>query len=121
MPASSKLKAWTPTTVYFVGDVIQNTSSGHYYYVTQAGISGANPPLFSVPAPPVVMDGPIQWEDLGTTLPSSVSVGIPPSDQTVNVLTYTFPQSHALSYFNLASGVLVSSIKTRSFVNQGPR
>jgi hypothetical protein len=119
LPTGAKLKTWTPTTAYFVGDVVQSASSGHYYSVTQAGISGAAPPPFSVPAPQVVTSGgTITWQDLGTTLPASVTVGTPPSDLTVNLLTYTFPQAHALSYFNLASGVVVSSIKNRSFVNE---
>lgn len=119
LPASAKLKAWTPDTAYFVGDVIQGTSSGHYYSVTQAGISEHSLRQLVVPAPQVVPGDTIQWQDLGTTLPASVSVGIPSSDQTVNLLTYTFPQAHALSYFNLASGVVVSSIKSRSFYNNG--
>jgi hypothetical protein len=121
-PANAKLKTWVKETPYFVGDVIQDVSTGHYYSVTQAGISGDTPPKFTVNAPkPGVQDGTtiLFWQDLGTVLPASVTVGTPPGDQTVNLLTYTFPQAHALSRFNLAAGVLVSSIKTRSFVNQG--
>jgi hypothetical protein len=127
MPTGAKVRAWTAGTPYFLGDVLQNPSSGHYYVVTQPGLSGAVKPSFAsnappsvIPAPPTIADGTIKWQDLGTTLPASVSVGVPSADQTVNLLTYTFPQSHALSYFNLASGVVVSSIKNRTFVNQGP-
>jgi hypothetical protein len=127
LPASTKnFKAWAANTAFFVGDVIQDASSGHYYSVMQAGISGVGPPSFSVPAPGKVGESVgngtlIQWEDLGTTLPASVSsVGVPPSDQTVSLLTYTLPQVHALSYFNIATGVVVSSIKSPTFLNSNP-
>jgi hypothetical protein len=119
MPAGAKVKAWAPQSAYFIGDAILSPSSGHYYSVIQAGLSGSSQPTFTVPAPKVVADGAMQWEDLGTALSSSVSAGTPPSDQTVNLLTYTFPQAHALSYFNLAAGVVVSSIKNRTFTNAG--
>jgi hypothetical protein len=125
LPNSAKnTKTWLPTTAFFVGDVIQDTSSGHYYSVLQAGFSGSTPPNFSIPAPGRLADTlsepTIDWQDLGASLPASVSsVGTTPSDQTLNLLSYTLPQVHALSYFNLASGVVVSSIKTNSFVNTG--
>ncbi len=128
-PASLKnLKTWAPSTASFVGDVIQEAASGHYYSVVQAGMSGSTLPEFLVPAPEKVPEnvtgssnGPvIHWQDLGTTLPSSVSsLGTTPSDLTVNLLTYTLPQVHTLSYFNLAAGVVGSRIKTYSFVNTG--
>jgi hypothetical protein len=124
MPSTIKnLKSWAPQTAFFVGDGIFDPSSGHYYSVIQAGISDTTPPPFFIPAPTIVpqsviSEDDVHWQDLGTTLPASVSVGIPPSDQTINLLTYTLPQVHALSFFNIASGVLVSSIKTPSFVNK---
>jgi hypothetical protein len=88
--------------------------------VIQAGISGAAPPSFSVVVPKTVSEehNQIAWQDLGTTLPSAISIGQPqPPDQTVSTINYSFPQSHALSYFSLTSGVVLSSIQTRSFLN----
>jgi hypothetical protein len=120
LPSSFKnLKTWASNTAFFVGDVVQDPASGHYWSVVQAGISGANKPPSSVPAPKQVTgDGGIEWQDLGTSLPSGVSsLGTTPSDQTVSLLNYTLPQVHALSYFNIASGVVVSSIRTPTFIN----
>jgi hypothetical protein len=118
VPASPKsLKTWSPNSVYVIGDVIQDLSSGHYYSVVQAGISGLVPPNFGIPAPGQTQEQsgtPIRWQDLGTTLPASISSGIPSSDQVVNVLNLTYPQVQVLSRFNLTSGVVVSSLKPPS-------
>jgi hypothetical protein len=123
-PTTARIKTWTPLTPFFIGDVIEDTSSGHYYSVVQAGLSSSSPPAFSVPAPQQAPAGAgiaeIRWQDLGATLPSSVSgLGTTPADQTVNLITYALPQVHALSYFNLTSGVIVSNIKTNNFINTG--
>jgi len=117
LPTGAKPKAWAKNTPYIVGDVIQDPSTGHYYSAFQPGISGNKQPDFHVPTPQIVTGDPIAWEDLGTTVPASLTVGVPGSDQTVNLLTYTFPQSHTLSYFNLTSGVVFSTIKNRTFAN----
>lgn len=123
LPSSAKvLKIWTPGAPYSIGDTIENLDSGHYYSAVQAGISGANPPQFNLTAPKTVpaTDSNITWQDLGTSLPASVaSVGAQPSDLNVNLLTYTLPQVHALSYFNISSGVVFSSIKSVSFTPTG--
>jgi hypothetical protein len=125
LPTTAKnLKTWAPATPFFVGDVIQGGLSGHYYSVVQAGISGSTSPEFYVPAPEKISDGSsgneTRWQDLGSSLPASVSaLGTTPSDQPINLLTYTLPQVHTLSYFNLTSGIVVSSIKTASFTNTG--
>jgi hypothetical protein len=119
-PTGAKLKYWAATTPFIINDVVQDSSTGHYYTVVQAGISGTNPPTFSVLAPKTVpeQNNQIAWQDMGTTLPSSISSGQPqPADQTVSTINYSFPQSHGLSYFSLTSGVVLSSIQTRSFLN----
>lgn len=126
MPTGATLKAWAPATPFFLNDAIQDPSTGHYFIVIQPGISGPmNPPAFKVSAAAVASEfGPdgtqIRWQDIGTTLPASTTIGTTPSDLTVNLLNYTFPQAHALSYFNIASGVVVSSIQNRSFVFTTP-
>jgi hypothetical protein len=120
MPSGVKIKRWERYTPFIVGDTIQDDSTGHYYTVTQAGISGGTPPTFAIPQPEIAPESnnQITWQDLGTTLPSSVSTGQPqPSDQTIPVVTYSFPQSHQLSYFTLTSGVVGSSIQGKTFVN----
>lgn len=114
-PASVKtLKKWEPETAFQLGDGILDRRTGHYYVAIQPGISGARRPRFFVPAPQWLMEGPIKWQDIGTTLPASVSAGTPPSDQTVNVLNLTYPQVQVLSRFNLTSGVVASSLRPTS-------
>jgi hypothetical protein len=59
-----------------LGDGIFDTKTGHYYVAIQSGISGKHNPTFFVPAPQIVQDNPkstaaIEWEDLGTTSPTS--------------------------------------------------
>jgi hypothetical protein len=57
---------------------------------------------------------PVTWIDDGSTAPASVASG-----QTSDVpitFSYTLPQSHTLDRFNLASGIVVSSIKNVSYV-----
>lgn len=120
LPTGVKLKRWVADTPFMVGDTIQDQTTAHYYTVIQAGTSGDTSPVFLVPTPAIANehDGTIAWQDLGTSLPASVSTGQPqPSDQTVSAINYSFPQAHQLSYFTLTAGVALSSIQTRSFVN----
>jgi hypothetical protein len=120
LPTGAKLKAWAANTAFFLNDAIEDATTGHYYSVIQPGISGSVRPQFKAPVPATVPGSdnqPIVWQDFGATLPSSISAGTPPSDQNVNLLTYTYPQVHALSRFNLAAGVVMSSIRSRSFAN----
>jgi hypothetical protein len=56
---------------------------------------------------------PIQWEDIGTSVPSLASSG-EPADQTV-AQAYTLTQVHPKYYFNLSTGLIVSTIHSRSF------
>jgi hypothetical protein len=120
-PTSSRLRRWAPETAYFSSDVVLDDQSGHYYSVVQSGISGFSRPTFSVPTPVAVAgaDVNIEWQDLGTSLPSSLTVGTPVSDQSVTLLSYTFAQAHALSRFNLTSGVVVNSARPPNLTNTG--
>jgi hypothetical protein len=120
-PSSVKfLKEWTAETPYILGDGVLDRATGHYYVAIQPGVSGKLPgppfelpgPPLTVPAPQVVADlAPLQWQDLGTTPPATASLGTQPADQTVSVLNLTLPQAHSLVWFNLASGVVVSSLR----------
>jgi|GEM_PF-4946536 len=128
-PTTGALRIWEPHTLYRVNDVVLDARTGHYYTVVQGGISGPTPRRvktdsaaaateFFVPNPKTepaqATDGTVQWQDLGSTLPAGTLVGNQPSDLTLNVLNLSLPQTHVLSYFNLASGVVVSSIKPPS-------
>jgi hypothetical protein len=120
LPTNAKLKTWAANTAFFLGDAIQDPTTGHYYSVVQQGISGSNSPKFGVPPQKTIPGGtssqPIIWQDLGAVLPPAVSFGTPPTDLTVNLLTYIYPQAHALSRFNLASGVVVSTARARNII-----
>jgi hypothetical protein len=119
--ATNHVKVWTPNTPYFYGDAVLDPDSGHYYTAIQAGMSGTNEPPFFVPKPAQVASADMigQWQDIGTSLPTSVTLGTPPSDQNVNLLNYTYAQAHALSRFNLSSGVVFDFIKPPNIVNTG--
>lgn len=54
---------------------------------------------------------PVTWLDVGTTAPASVASG-QPQDQTVNLSNLTLPQVHSLYYYNVAAGVVVSTIRS---------
>jgi hypothetical protein len=71
------------------------------------GHSGPTLPNFVLTPAPHLQ---IQWQDSGTTPPASVASG-QPADQTVSLLNLTLPQVHSLYYYNVAAGVIVSSIR----------
>jgi hypothetical protein len=56
---------------------------------------------------------PIQWEDMGTSVPTAVSSS-QPADQTV-AQAYALTQVHQPYYFNLSTGLVVSTIHSRTF------
>jgi hypothetical protein len=126
--AIKTLKKWSPNTPYVLTDGLFDPDTGHYYLAIQPGISGSDEPPFDVPAPQVVTDSGsspqnVEWQDLGTTLPASASLGTQPSDQTVNVLNLTYPQIQLLGRFNLTSGVVMTSVRPpsiTSYTGSGP-
>lgn len=106
------MKQWTPGTAFILGDGIIDRTSGHYYVVIQNGMSGSAPPDFSVPGPSSARLGQIRWIDLGTTPPSSASLGSQPPDQVIPLLNLTYPQTHAIARFELVSGVVWNSLRS---------
>lgn len=115
LPAGTKLRAWTRGTPYYLGDVIEDPRSGHYYTVVVSGMSGSAAPAFAALPTPTVSDPGtgtgIKWRDLGTSLPSTVTAGTQPPDQTVTALSLTYPQVQVLSRFNLASGGVLNWLR----------
>jgi hypothetical protein len=125
--AIKTLKKWSPNTPYVLTDGLFDPDTGHYYLAIQPGISGSEEPPFDVPAPQVVTDlgseQKVEWQDLGTTLPASASLGTQPSDMTVNLLNLTYPQIQLLGRFNLTSGVVMTSVQPpsiTSYTGSGP-
>jgi hypothetical protein len=119
----STIKAWSPHQGVAKGDNVIG-SDGQLYVAQNDGGTGAIPsqPYFastpslvttsetSHPAGTVA----ITWEDIGTSLPSSVAP-VAPADQVVNLLNLPYAQSHSLSYYNLAAGVMYSRVQSRNF------
>jgi hypothetical protein len=108
---SDTSRPWLPTTVYKVNDIVCDPSDGREYRALVAGTSGAKIPDF---ARSPTGKYPIVWFDSGTIPPASVSNGQPP-DQSLSLLNLQLPQSHSRSYYNISSGVVVSSIRNKSF------
>jgi hypothetical protein len=104
---------WTSDTTYSHYDCVVDHGRTYVQINAAAGKSGTPKPDFAS----LVEMPPITWQDVGTSPPSSVSSG-QPADITISLAPppTTLPQVHMLSAFNLASGVVVSSIKNTSFV-----
>ena len=64
--------------------------------------------------PTIPSNLPVTWQDTGTTAPAAVAGG-QPADQTVSLLNAPLPQTHSLSYFNIASGFVVSFTRPPTF------
>lgn len=57
--------AWSASTAYAIGDVVQPTSAnGHYYRCTAAGTSGSTEPTWPTNGS-TVPDGGATWQDVG--------------------------------------------------------
>ena len=108
---------WEANHSYPNGTVIRDDKTGHCYRainpVTQNSGPGPEPPAF-VMTPTLQRLPEITWVDSGTVPPGAVASG-QPADQVVNILNFTFPQVHSLYYYNIASGIVVSSIRTATF------
>ncbi len=130
-PSGSTPKGWSPSTSYKLGDVIFVPTTMTYYELVaigggaSSGKSGTRIPDFPVlgtskisetqPSPTPAGYSQIDWIAIGPTLPSGTTPQQPP-DQTVSLLTLQLPQSHSKSYFNLAAGMVVSTVRRPSFV-----
>jgi hypothetical protein len=109
---SGALQGYAANTVYAKGACVAidsrlwvqvNPAPGHSYV----------PPMPQTDFT-VLASLPVTWIDDGSTAPASVASG-QASDIPIT-FSYTLPQSHTLDRFNLASGIVVSSIKNVSYV-----
>jgi hypothetical protein len=98
-----------PSTPYKPGDVvfIPGAGNGRYYTALPDAPLPPGNPQNSQSFPPASSNLPVTWQDTGTTAPAAVASG-QPADQTVGLLNAPLPQTHSLSYFNIASGFVVS-------------
>jgi hypothetical protein len=110
--SGSSSQSWAADHIYQRADVACDSTDGQEYKVLTGGTSGHTMPTFNKAAGVIVY--PIVWIDGGGTPPPSVANG-QPGDQTINLLTLQLAQSHSLSYYNLAAGIIASSVRTRTF------
>jgi len=126
---SDKPNLWKPQALYSLGDVIYDPPNASYYMVIAVGKdatqtsarSGTRLPNFPVPPFATINENSsasrqttIMWTDVGAIAPSAVA-NEQPSDQTLSLLNLQLPQVHSLSYYNLATGVVISTITSRSY------
>jgi len=104
---------WQAGTKYLKDEVIYDSKTAHYYTVLN-GPGGTSGTIEMRPDFPITTTLQIKWLDSGTTPPASVAGG-QPADQVVNLWTYSYPQAHTLYYYNLLSGIVVSSVRTPTF------
>ncbi len=101
---------WVVNHDYAARDCVK--TAGAVYVTTQGGTSGDKPlqPYLAIASFARTTDADVEWFDAGTVPPASVSA-TPPPDQSVSLLNVTLPQIHSLSYFNLAAGLAVSTVR----------
>lgn len=111
---------WQANYPYQKGDVVwASPDNGHAYTALKSGSSGPMPPTFAITAsssnPSEITDNSVSWQDSGSS--SGLTVGSQ-NEQSVNLLNLTLPQAHTLYYYNLASGVVASTVEPPTFVFQ---
>ena len=122
LPAGLQAKPWAPAPATFhVGDVVISPTSLNYYIVVSSdGATGQALPQFPLSPAAITSESgpaapPVTWVDIGMVPPGGIIPGQQAPDQTVNLLTLQLPQTHSLSYFNLAAGVVYSSVHSRTY------
>jgi len=106
--------AWEHSQTYGPGAVVYSKERKQFY-VEVLSLPGKSGPGPKEPDFPVAGTwDQVQWQDSGFVAPASVASG-QPADQTLNLLSLTLPQSHAISYFNLAAGVVYNSVRVPGF------
>jgi hypothetical protein len=114
-----KAIAWKPGTQYEQTAIVYSVMKAQYYVANSGGESAlrSEEPDF----PESTGYPKIEWLDSGSSAPGSVASG-QPADQTMTLLNLTLPQSHVISTYNLAAGIVFNSIRTPTFSvnNQAP-
>jgi hypothetical protein len=114
--------SWKPGTVFSTGTMIVATPDNrHLYAAVQGGVTASAAPAFPVITNAKVVDGTVVWQEAGSLTPPAgatitTSTGTSPTDQTISLLSLGLPQVHALSYYNVSFGVVVSSLRNPNFV-----
>jgi hypothetical protein len=108
-------ESWQPNHNYVASDVVCDPFDGTEFTALVGGVSGKQQPNF---VKAFANSYQLVWTPVGTLPPATVASG-QGADQTVNLLTLQLPQSHTLSYYNLAAGVVVSAVRKPTFAVPG--
>jgi len=102
---------WRTGVKYDRGDVVDvaGIGNGRYYTALTDGKAGPNFPFLNADS-----ELPLTWVNSGTTAPASVGSG-QPADQTIGLINLGLPQTHSLSYFNVAAGVIMNFARNPVF------
>jgi hypothetical protein len=107
---------WTPNSQFHVNSAV-GPYNARCYVAAGEGMSGPTPaqPYFPANATLTIKEASgLTWQDVGTSAPATVT-GAQATDQAVGLLNLQLPQVHSLSYYNLAAGVVYSTVHSRSF------
>lgn len=109
----NSVPAWMPNHDYKTlrEKICQSGVTSHLYQVITSGRSGAASPYFANPDNQTARP---QWVDIGVFPPAAVNSASATEIQT-NAISIPLAQVHFLAYYNVATGVLVSTIRVPSF------
>jgi hypothetical protein len=117
---NANAKPWKANTEFKDTEMV-GPYNGTCYQPATTGVTGNKPtqPYFPSGTAIRIKDvnlgsNSLEWVDVGVLPPSSVT-GTPAADQTVGLLNFQFGQTHTKSYYNLASGVVYSTVHSRTF------
>jgi len=123
-PCGASAVSWSSTQSYAASTLVKS-ANGYCYSTASGGVSGLVPsqPYFSMTSINTITNEQasagggsllLTWIDSGTTPPASVAGG-QPADTPVTLFNYQYAQSHSLSYFNLAAGVMYSKVQSKTY------
>jgi hypothetical protein len=114
--ASQTLFLWKPNTPVTTDMTLCDDSDrNRQYKVAVAGTTGSTRPNFVHKNAKVTDENAPRWLDQGLVQPASVASAVPNEASVIPLNGVPYPQTHSLSAYNLASGVIVSTIRTPSF------
>jgi hypothetical protein len=116
---SNAIKPWKKDTAYSIGTMICNPAEKGREYSALAvsgpdAKSGDTPPSFLHLDPNPYRASPAAWSDMGPVAPASAT-NAAPAEQQISLLNQQLPQTHSWYYYNVSSGVFVSTIRSPSF------
>jgi hypothetical protein len=123
-PCGAAAVSWSTAQSYAMNALVKS-ANGYCYSTASAGVSGLVPsqPYFSMTTINTMTNEQesagggsllLTWIDSGTAPPPSVAGG-QPAETPVTLFNYQYAQSHSLSYFNLAAGIMYSKVQSKTY------